>query len=191
VEAKPYVLIARALARNTKVAVAKLAWHGRERLVLLRVRDGALVAHVLKWDDEVRDPSELAPKETKVTDSEIDEALQLVDSMTTDDISGYQDEYRKALEAVLEAKAEGRQPPKPTEEAEEPGGQVVDLMAALQESVRKAQAARGEDAGDAEVHEMPTAKKKTAGKAAGKAPAKKTAKKTAATKKPTRRQRGA
>ncbi|MFD7606107.1 hypothetical protein ACFWAN_37595 [Streptomyces mirabilis] len=103
--------------------------------------------------------------------------------MTTDDISGFQDEYRKALEAVLEAKAEGRQPPKPTEEAEEPGGQVVDLMAALQESVRKAQAARGEDAGgDAEVHEMPTA---------GKAPAKKTAKKTTAAKKPTRRQRGA
>ncbi|WP_323138809.1 hypothetical protein [Streptomyces mirabilis] len=78
-----------------------------------------------------------------------------------------------------------------TEEAEEPGGQVVDLMAALQESVRKAQAARGEDAGDAEVHEMPTAKKKTAGKTARKAPAKKTAKKSAAAKKPARRQRGA
>jgi DNA end-binding protein Ku len=88
---------------------------------------------------------------------------------------------------VLEAKAEGRQPPKPSIEAEEPGGQVVDLMAALHESVRKAQAARGEGAGDAEVHEMPTAKKKTAGKA----PAKKTAKKSAAAKKPARRQRGA
>ncbi|MEU1450354.1 hypothetical protein [Streptomyces mirabilis] len=105
--------------------------------------------------------------------------------MTTDDISGYQDEYRKALEAVIEGKAEGRQPPKPRTEAEEPGGQVVDLMAALQESVRKAQAVRGEDAGDAEVHEMPTARKKTAGKA----PAKKTAKKTAAAKKSARRQR--
>ncbi|MFF8029453.1 hypothetical protein ACFZDJ_52285 [Streptomyces sp. NPDC007896] len=81
---------------------------------------------------------------------------------------------------MLEAKAEGRQPPKPSTEAEEPGGQVVDLMAALQESVRKAQAARGEDAGDAEVHEMPTAKKKTVGKTAKKTPAKKTAlKKTA------------
>jgi DNA end-binding protein Ku len=188
VAAKPYALIARALVRNTKVAVAKPAWHGRERLVLLRVRDGALVAHVLKWDDEVRDPSELAPKDITVTDSEIDEALQLVDSMTTDDISGYQDEYRKALEVVIEAKAEGRQPPKPTEEAEETGGQVVDLMAALQESVRKAQAARGEDAADAEVHEMP---KKTTRKTAGKAPAKKTAKKTAAAKKTGRGQRGA
>ncbi|MGW1507416.1 hypothetical protein ACWCQW_55385 [Streptomyces mirabilis] len=66
-------------------------------------------------------------------------------------------------------------------------------MAALQESARKAQAAHGEDAGDAEVHEMPTAKKKTAVKTAGKAPAKKTAtvKKTAAAKKTARRQRGA
>ncbi|MFG2261177.1 non-homologous end joining protein Ku [Streptomyces mirabilis] len=190
VAAKPYVLIARALARNTKVAVAKLAWHGRERLVLLRVKDGALVAHVLKWDDEVRDPSELAPKEITVTDSEIDEAVQLVDSMTTDDISGYQDEYRQALEAVLEAKTEGRQPPKPSTEAEEPGGQVVDLMAALQESVRKAQAARGEDGGEAEVHEMPK-KTATARKTAKKTPAKKTTKKTAAAKKPARRQRGA
>ncbi|WP_456303033.1 hypothetical protein [Streptomyces mirabilis] len=139
----------------------------------------------------MRDPSELAPKEAKVTDSEIDEALQLVDSMTTDDISGYQDEYRKALEAVLEAKTEGRQPPEPTEEAEETGGQVLDLMAALQESVRNAQAARGEDAGEAAVHEMPTAKKKTAGKTAGKAPAKKTAKKKMAAKRPGRGQRGA
>ncbi|MER7694957.1 hypothetical protein [Streptomyces sp. NPDC097610] len=88
---------------------------------------------MLEWDDEVRDPSELTPKDVTVTDSEIDEALLLVDSMTTDDISGYRDEYRQALEAVIEAKAGGRQPPKPTEEAEEPGGKVVDLKAALQE----------------------------------------------------------
>ncbi|MFE2522477.1 hypothetical protein [Streptomyces mirabilis] len=72
--------------------------------------------------------------------------------------------------SAFEAKAEGRQAPKPSAEAEEPGGKVVDLMAALQESVRKAQAARGEGASDAEVHEMPTAKKKkTAAKTAGKA----------------------
>ena len=107
----------------------------------------------------MRDSSELAPKEVTVTGSEIDEVLLLVDLMTTDGISGYRDEYRQALEAVIEAKVEGRQPPKPSTEAEEPGGKVVDLMAALQESVRKAQAARGEYAGEAEVHEMPTAKK--------------------------------
>ncbi|MEU8951027.1 Ku protein, partial [Streptomyces sp. NPDC048489] len=99
VAAKPYALIAKALARNTKVAIAKLAWHGRERLMLLRVRDGVLVAHVLKWDDEIRDPAELAPKEPEITDAEIDEAVHLIDSMTTDDISDYRDTYREALEA--------------------------------------------------------------------------------------------
>ncbi|MFD8423207.1 Ku protein [Streptomyces sp. NPDC059466] len=193
VAAKPYALIARALARNTKVAVAKLAWHGRERLVLLRVRDGVLVAHVLKWDDEIRDPAELAPKVVKVTDSEIDEAVHLVDSMTTDDISGYRDTHREALEAVIEAKAEGRRPPEPRTGDEERGGQVLDLMAALQESVRKAQSARGEDSGDAEIREMTESKpkKKTAAaKTAKKAPVKKAAKKTAAATKPARR-RGA
>ncbi|WP_393101044.1 Ku protein [Streptomyces sp. LN325] len=196
VAAKPYALIAKALARNTKVAVAKLAWHGRERLVLLRVRDGVLVAHVLKWDDEIRDPAELAPKDLEVTDSEIDEAVHLVESMTTDDISGYRDTYREALEAVIEAKAEeGRRPPEPRTGDEEQGGQVLDLMAALQESVRKAQSARGEDGGNAEIHEMPESKpkpkKKTAAtKTAKKAPAKTVAKKTADAKKPARR-RGA
>ncbi|MFJ4931577.1 Ku protein [Streptomyces sp. NPDC088736] len=194
VAAKPYALIAKALARNTKVAIAKLAWHGRERLVLLRVRDGVLVAHVLKWDDEIRDPAELAPKELEVTDAEIDEAVHLIDSMTTDDISGYRDTYREALEAVIEAKAEDRQPQAPRAAAGKPDGKVVDLMAALQESVRKAQAARGETGEDAQIHEMPASKPKnktTAGKSTKKAPAKKTGKKTAAAKKPAQRQRGA
>ncbi|SFF71250.1 DNA end-binding protein Ku [Streptomyces mirabilis] len=67
----------------------------------MRVRDGALVAHVLKWDDEVRGPSEFAPKDVTVTDSGIDEALLLVDSMTTDDVSGYRDEYRQAGEVSM------------------------------------------------------------------------------------------
>ncbi|MEU1535914.1 Ku protein [Streptomyces fagopyri] len=195
VAAKPYALIAKALARNTKVAIAKLAWHGRERLVLLRVRDGVLVAHVLKWHDEIRDPAELAPKEPEVTDSEIDEAVHLIDSMTTDDISGYRDTYREGLEAVIEAKAENRRPPEPRTQDEGQGGKVVDLMAALQESVRKAQSARGETGKDAEIHEMPEPKqpkkKPAATKSAKKAPAKKAAKKAAAGKKPARRQRGA
>ncbi|MEU1536167.1 hypothetical protein [Streptomyces fagopyri] len=161
------------------------------QLVLLRVRDGVLVAHMLKWGDEVRDPADLAPKEPEVTDSEIDEAVHLIDSMTTDDTSGYRDTYREALEAVIEAKAEGRQPPEPRTAEEGNGGKVVDLMAALQESVRKAQSARGEGSGNAEIHEMPESKTKpkkktTATKTAKQAPAKKASAKKAA-KKPARR----
>ncbi len=54
VAAKPYELLRQALARSSKVAVAKYAWSGRERLGLLRVRDEAIVLHAMRWPDEVR-----------------------------------------------------------------------------------------------------------------------------------------
>jgi DNA end-binding protein Ku len=177
VAAKPYKLLAMALARSSKVAVAKYAWSGRERLGLLRVRDDVIVLHAMRWPDEIRDPSELLPEPVELSDDEIDGALALMDSMTREDLEGddFQDTYTEALEQIIEAKREHREPPAMPEPEQKPG-QIVDLMAALNESVQKARADRGEDA---DVHEMP--KKKTAKKQ----PAKKTAaKKKASARKP-------
>jgi DNA end-binding protein Ku len=175
VAAKPYKLLRQALERSSKVAVAKYAWSGRERLGLLRVRGEAIVLHAMRWPDEIRDPSELAPAATELSDDEISEAEHLIDRMTRDDIEGndFTDRYTEAVAKVIEAKRDGRALPK-TPEPAATSGRVVDLMAALQESVRKAQASRGEDAS---VHELP--KKKTAAKkTAKKTPAKKTSPKT-------------
>lgn len=61
VAAKPYKLLRLALERSSKVAIAKYAWSGRERLGLLRVRGEAIVLHAMRWPDEIRNPSELAP----------------------------------------------------------------------------------------------------------------------------------
>ncbi|GAA2767636.1 Ku protein [Streptomyces paradoxus] len=169
VAAKPYKLLARALSRSAKVAVAKYAWSGRERLGLLRVREDVIVLHAMRWPDEIRDPSSLLPPPVELSDDEIEGALALMDSMTREDLEGddFQDTYTEALEQILEAKREHREPPH-LEEPEQKPGQIVDLMAALTESVQKARAGRGEDA---EVHEMPekkTAKKQPAKKAAAK-----------------------
>lgn len=65
VAAKPYALLRKALERSSKVAVAKFAWHGRERLGLLRVREGAIVLHSMKWPGEVCSPESLAPREAR------------------------------------------------------------------------------------------------------------------------------
>uniref|UniRef100_A0AAU1HQH4 Non-homologous end joining protein Ku n=1 Tax=Streptomyces sp. NBC_00180 TaxID=2903632 RepID=A0AAU1HQH4_9ACTN len=177
VAAKPYKLLREALGRSSRVAIAKWAWHGRERLGILRVRDEALVLHVMYWPDEIRDPTELLPPPVELTENEIDGALALIDSMTRDDLEGpeFHDAYTNALAQIIEAKREDKPLPE-APEPEEAGGKVFDLMAALNESVAKAKAARGE--GPADVHEMP--KKKATAK---KQPAKKTAAKKATAKK--------
>ena len=180
VAAKPYALLRQALERSDKVAVAKFAWHNRERLGLLRVREDAIVLHSMRWPDEIRSPASLAPRETELDEGEIERAVQLTDSMALDDISGFRDRYREALEELLAAKSEGKALPEAAgPEEEEESGKVMDLMAALNASVKAAKETRGEDA---TVHEMTPGKPRTRKKAAP--AAKKTAsKKTAAAKK--------
>ncbi|WP_405467589.1 Ku protein [Streptomyces canus] len=176
VAAKPYKLLRQALERSSKVAIAKYAWSGRERLGLLRVREAAIVLHAMRWPDEVRDPAAVGPPNENLSEEEIEGALALIDRMAQDDLEGpeFTDAYTDALAKIIEAKREE----KPLPEAPEPEqpGKVLDLMAALNESVQQAKASRGEDA---DVHEMP--KKKTAKKQpAKKTAAKKTTKKTTA-----------
>ncbi|MFJ9101266.1 Ku protein [Streptomyces sp. NPDC102405] len=169
---KPYKLLVQALSRSSKVAVAKYAWSGRERLGLLRIRDNVIVLHAMRWPDEVRDPAAVDPPHETVSEEEIDGALALMESMTRENLAGpeFEDTYTDALAKIIEAKREDRELPE-VPEPEKPA-QVLDLMAALNESVQQAKASRGEDA---DVHAMPK-------KAAKKQPAKKTAAKKAARK---------
>ncbi|MCX5103532.1 Ku protein [Streptomyces sp. NBC_00439] len=197
VAAKPYTLLRKALERSDKVAVAKFAWHNRERLGLLRVRGDAIVLHAMRWPDEIRSPESLKPKDVDLDEEEIERAVQLTDTMALDDISGFRDKYRDALEELIEAKAEGTELPEPAEGKERESGKVVDLMAALNASVKAARESRGEHGDqDATVHTMQprkkipakkkaaTARKTTTKTTAGKHTAKKTtAKKAAAGKK--------
>ncbi|MEU5046670.1 non-homologous end joining protein Ku [Streptomyces griseorubiginosus] len=172
VAAKPYKLLRQALDRSSKVAVAKYAWSGRERLGLLRLRGDAIVLHAMRWPDEVRDPAAVDPPNETVSEEELEHALALIDSMTQDDLEGleFTDTYTDAIAKIIEAKRDE----KPLPDAPEPEqpGKVLDLMAALNESVQQAKASRGEDA---DVHELPkTAKKQPAKKTAAKKSTKKT-----------------
>ncbi|MFG3046287.1 Ku protein [Streptomyces sp. NPDC048241] len=144
VAAKPYTLLVRALARASKVAIARFAWSGRERLGILRAHDGVLVLHALHWPDEIRDPDTLTPKPTNVTEDEIDGALALIDHMSRDQLTGddLRDHYTEAVQAVIDAKQAEQAPPETPEPAQPT--QILDLMAALNQSVQQARDARGE-----------------------------------------------
>ncbi|GAA2451409.1 non-homologous end joining protein Ku [Streptomyces lavendulocolor] len=165
--AKPYTLLREALKRSERVAIAKFALRGRERLGMLRVVDDVIAMHGLLWPDEIRRPEGVAP-DTSVTvrDAELDLADALMDTLGEVDIESLHDDYRAAVEQMIAAKAEGAEVAAPAEER--PGGQVIDLMAALESSVRAAREARGEGEPEASVHELSGRKKAPAARSAPK-----------------------
>ncbi|MET9657766.1 Ku protein [Streptomyces sp. NPDC006510] len=185
--AKPYTLLREALKRSRKVAVAKYALRGRERLGMLRVVDDVIAMHGLLWPDEIRSPEGVAPEtEVRVRDAELDLADALMETLGEVDMDSLHDDYREAVEELIAAKAEGRtlEPA----EADESGGKVIDLIAALESSVRAAKEARGEEPeAEEESADAPVAKvtslsgRKKSGGTGAKKKATEAAEKTAAT----------
>jgi len=186
--AKPYVLLRDALEESGKVAIVKVALRNRESLATLRVREGVFVLETMLWPDEVRNPDfGFLDEDIEVRPQELAMAGSLIETLSGEfDPSQYKDEYREALQEVIEAKVAGHEVKQP-EQAQPTAGTVVDLMAALRASVDAAKKERGEPAGktgDKADKSSKPAKKAPAKKAAAKqTPAKTGAKATAAGKK--------
>ena len=174
--AKPYALLREALETTERVAIVKVALRQRESLAVLRVRDRVIMLQTLLWPDEVREAEfPILKEDVELRPQELRMAASLVDSMATDFVpDNFEDDYQKALGDLVDAKLEGA-PPAPVQSTEEASTEVVDLLSALQASVDRARASRGE---------QPAEPAKAAAK---KAPAKTTAKKTAAKKAPARK----
>ncbi len=171
--AKPYALLRDALTNTERVAIVKVALRQREQLATLRVREEVLVLNTMLWPDEIRAAKfDILDEDVSARPAELAMAGSLIESMAADfDPTTYTDNYREALQEVIDAKVAGREVVQP-EETEEAPAAAVDLMAALRASVERAKAARGESA------PATAAKKTTATKSTGAA-----AKKTASAKK--------
>lgn len=189
---KPYVLLRDALTESGMVGLVKVAIRSREQLATLRVRDGVIVMETMIWPDEVREARfPFLDQDVELRSQERQMASSLVASMSGDFApDAYTDNYREALQQVIDAKVAGREVVEP-ETALPRADNVVDLMSALRASVEAARRSRGEEPGGAAA--APPAKKVTAKKApatgktvANKAPAAKkaAAPKTAAEKAP-------
>jgi len=162
---RAYQLLAKALKKSGRSALAKYAARGKQYLVLIRPFENGLLLQQLKYHDEIRSFSEVPLGETQIKAPELDLALQIVDQAVSDTFrpQEYNDEVRKSIEEAIQKKVEGQEIT--AEPAAEPKAQVIDLMEALKASLG--------DGGSAEKSE---AKRKPAKKA----PRKKAAKKKAA-----------
>jgi DNA end-binding protein Ku len=140
--AKAYRLLAEAMRRSGKAALARYAARGKQYLVLIRPSNGRLVMQQLLHSDEVRSFSDVEVEEADLKEPEVQLALRLVEQTASDVFhpEAYPDEVRARTLALIEQKVQGQEiqlmPP------EAPRAQVIDLMEALKASL----AAAGQDA---------------------------------------------
>src|SRR5690349_4120290 len=140
---KAFYLLKSVLESEDLTAICKVVIKGREALAALDPFGDTLLMTTLHWPDEIRSTDELdLPQEDfDFKPAELQMAKQLVSAMTGQfDPAQYKDEYREALEQIIEAKVEGKE----TVAIEEPeeSGKLIDLMAALEASVSAAKSAR-------------------------------------------------
>ncbi len=166
---KPYALLREALTATDRMAVVKVALRQRESMAVLRVRDKVIVMQTLLWPDEVRSPDfDVLDTEVELRPQELGMAESLIESLAAEfDPDAFEDQYAKAVSALVEARLEGAPPAPAAEPAQPSGTEVVDLLTALQASVERARATRGAGRDDATAATAPEAPAKAGGAAGG------------------------
>jgi DNA end-binding protein Ku len=143
---KPYALLVRAMEEEGKVAIARFVMRTKQYLAALRPKDGKLVISTMVYADEVIPTDEVREldglDDLDVSDRELLMAKQLIESLTAEfEPDKFRDEYRDKVLELIERKSEGIETvveaPVPQEEPK-----VVDLLAALEASVKEARESR-------------------------------------------------
>ena len=136
---KTYRLLAQAMKKQDKVAVARWIGGGKEHLVVLRPYEKGLILHTMFYADEVRDFDAIDIEESPVRDKEVQLAEMLINELTEKkfDALQFKDEYRNRLLDRIRAKSKGKTIAA-EEKEEEKGGEVIDIMEALRRSLHGA-----------------------------------------------------
>jgi DNA end-binding protein Ku len=132
---RPYALLLQALRESGFVALAQLAMHNREHVVVIRPGRTGMVLHTMFYGDEIRRDDEYRADTSAVAAKELELAKRLIEALASPfDPGKYKDSYREKLNELIAAKVSGEQ----TYEAPEPrAASVVNILDALQQSLSK------------------------------------------------------
>jgi DNA end-binding protein Ku len=136
---KPYRLLADAMSKSGRVAIAELVSRGKEQLVLIRPYKKGLVLHTMYYANEVRDFGQVPKGDTvNLSKQELELGVGLIDKLSAEEFhpENYKDEYRIRMLAMLDEESKGKEvtiaAPPP-----ERGGKVVNIMEALKRSMER------------------------------------------------------
>jgi len=165
---KPYALLFQALRESKYYALAKVAMHNREHIIILRPGAKGILSHTMYYQDEIRQVEEFRTDTSLVKDKELAMAKMLISSLEAEfEPQKYHDTYRVNLQKMIEDKIEGKKVVAAPAEHIAP---VIDIMEALKRSLaekrKPAQAATaaGSTEEDEAVAEQEEAPKKRARK---------------------------
>lgn len=132
---RAYHLLAAALRKTGLVALAKYAARGKQYLVLLRPIDKGLILQQLHYPAEVRPLDAVGIPDADVDEGELELAMRLIEQSAhkTFNPEKYTDEVRARVQSLIDRKVDGEDITQ--EPAQNPTSQVIDLMAALKESL--------------------------------------------------------
>ena len=130
---KAYALLFTALKESGYFALAKIAMHNREHIIVMRPGDKGIVSHTMYYQDEIRQVEEFRTDTSLVRDKELAMAKMLISSLEAEfEPQKYHDSYRDNLQKLIEAKIEGK---KVVETPTEHVAPVIDIMEALKKSL--------------------------------------------------------
>jgi DNA end-binding protein Ku len=165
---KAYVLLRRTLEETDRTAIVTFALRQKSRLAALRVQGDVLLLQTLLWDDEVREAKfSSLDDHPKVSDKELEMSARLVDSYSSDfEPEKFSDDYQIQLRQLIDAKLEAGDAVdtdatfgESAADEEDSGGEVLDLMEALRQSVEKSRAKGGDAQKPARAPRKSAAKK--------------------------------
>lgn len=131
---RPYALLAKALEETEYVAIAKLTMHNREYTVFLRPYRDGMMLHTMYYKEEVREMENFGSTGVELREAEVKVAHQLIEALAAPfEPEKYHDTFEENLKKLIQARLEGKE----VEAVEKPkkAAPVVDLMAALKESL--------------------------------------------------------
>ena len=106
---KPYALLFQALRESKYYALAKVAMHNREHIIVLRPGAKGILSHTMYYQDEIRQVDEFRTDTSLVKDKELAMAKMLISSLEAEfEPQKYHDKYRDNLQKMIEAKMEGK-----------------------------------------------------------------------------------
>jgi len=134
---KPYALLFQVLKKTGYAALGEFVMHRRDQIILLRPGEHGLIAHTLFYEDEVKRDTEYHADSGLIVDKEMDLAVKLVDALADKfQPEKFKNQYQERLRQAIAQKVESS----PVTQAASPVSRapVVDIMAALKESLAKA-----------------------------------------------------